>query len=51
MLVIDSVPIHVSKSCLKLIAVDSVFTHDLMKVTPQEGSIFCNKILSLLKIN
>lgn len=29
--------ICVSKSCLKLTAVDSVFTCHLMKVTPQEG--------------
>lgn len=36
--------ICVSKSSLKLTAVDSVFTYPFMKVTPQDGSILCNKI-------
>lgn len=44
-------PICVSKSYLKLTAVNSVFAYHLMKVAPQEGSVLCNKILSLLKIN
>lgn len=37
------VSVGVSRSCLKLAAVDSMFTYHLM-VTPQEGSVLCNKI-------